>query len=126
MPATIDKLLGKPLLHKHQISDITVTVNGSINTSSVTDPAVTVNTTLGNYSVVLVDATSGAVTITLPAASSNKNKIYKIKKTDSSINQVTIQGNAVAQKIDGDTTQIICYQNSAMQLVCNGSNWYII
>jgi hypothetical protein len=126
MPATIDKLLGRPLLHKHQIADITVTVDGDVNTTSVTDPPVTVNTVAGDYSVVLADATSGNLTITLPNASSNKNKIYKIKKIDSSAFQVTVQGNSTGQKIDGDTTKEISYQYSALQLVCNGSNWYII
>ncbi len=126
MPVTIDKILGKPLLHNHQIADLIVTVNGAVDTTGVTDPPVTVSTVAGDYSVVLADATLGNITITLPDASSNKNKIYKIKKIDSSAYQVIIQGNSITQKIDGDITKNIYFQYSAMQLVCNGSNWYII
>jgi hypothetical protein len=123
MPVTIDKLLGKPLLHTHQLSDIATTNSGSIdNTSTVT---VTTNTTLGDYTTVLADATSGNITLTLPAAASNVNKFFRIKKIDSSANTITVDGNA-SETIDGDTTMIISFQWSAMDIVSNGTGWYII
>jgi hypothetical protein len=75
--------------------------------------------------VILCNATSGAITITLPAASSNTNKIYGIKKIDSSINTITIDGNA-SETIDGALTQVISSQYDCLTIMCDGSNWYII
>jgi len=40
------------------------------------------NFTAATDNIILCNATSGAITITLPAAASNTNKIYSIKKTD--------------------------------------------
>jgi hypothetical protein len=123
MPATIDKFLGKPLLHKHQISDLTVTVSGNVDISSVA--TVTTSSSAGDYTVLLVNATSGQITISLPLASTVTNKIYKIKKIDSSVNTVVIDANA-SETIDGDLTKEIAFQNTALQLVCNGISWYIV
>lgn len=123
MPSTFDKILGKQLLHKHQISDITVGTTGSVNvTDTVT---VTTNTNLDAETIILVNATSGATTITLPSASGYANKVYTIKKIDSSENEVTVDGTG-NETVDGETTKTIAFQNTAMQLVSNGTNWYII
>jgi hypothetical protein len=75
--------------------------------------------------VILCNATGGAITITLPAAASNTNKIYSIKKIDSSANAVTIDGNA-SETIDGSLTQVISSQYDCLTIMCDGSNWYII
>jgi hypothetical protein len=53
--------------------------------------AITTSTTLGKFSnQVPVNATSGAITITLPSASAELGRIYTITKIDSSVNAVTI------------------------------------
>ncbi len=123
MPSTFDKILGKQLLHKHQIADIIVGTTGSVNvTDTVT---VTTNTNLDAETIVLVNASSGATTITLPSATSYANKVYTIKKIDSSANEVTVDGLG-NETVDGETTKTIAFQNTAMQLVSNGASWYII
>ena len=53
---------------------------------------------------ILCNAISGIIVINLPAASSNTNKVYNIKKTDSSGNAITIDGNA-SETIDGTLTK---------------------
>jgi hypothetical protein len=70
------------------------------------------------------DASGGSFTITLLAASGNTGMRLLIKKTDSSGNTVTIDGNA-SETIDGSTTQVINTQYECYELICSGSNWYI-
>lgn len=114
----------------------TTTVNGSLSVSQVLDPTaavgagaiatVSTNTTLdGTNAVVLVDASGGPVTITLPAAAGVTRRHYVIKKIDSSANAVTIDGDA-AETIDGSATQDLAAQYESMDLVCNGTAWFII
>lgn len=96
-------------------------INGNGLYSSVSS-----NTTLdGTYYVVLCNASSAAFTITLPASSSNGGKIYNIKKTDSSGNAVTIDGNA-SETIDGDATKTLNLQYESITIICDGSNWHIL
>jgi hypothetical protein len=75
--------------------------------------------------VVLCDASGGAFTVTLPAASGVAGIIYHVKKTDSSGSAVTIDGNA-AETIDGDLTIDLTLQYESVMIVCDGSNWHII
>lgn len=81
--------------------------------------------TIGQETIVLCNAASGAITVNLPAAASNNNRAIIIKKTDSSTNDVTIDGNA-SETIDGDTTITIGSQYNAAMMVCDGSNWSIV
>lgn len=87
---------------------------------------VSANTTLetGHFSV-LVDATGGARTITLPAAASHTHRIYNIKKIDVSGNAVTIDG-AGAETIDGAATQVLAAQYDSYTIQSDGTEWWII
>lgn len=69
-----------------------------------------------------VDATSGNVTINLPAVSGNGGKYFIVQKTDSSANTVTIDGNG-AETINGATTFVITVQYHAILLWCDGTEW---
>lgn len=87
---------------------------------------VTTNTTLtASHYTVLADATSGNITITLPAVSGTTRRIYVVKKIDSSANTVTIDGNA-SETIDGATTQVIGTQWQSYTIQSNGTAWYIV
>lgn len=123
MAVTIDKILGKPLSHTHTSSDIIFPGGGTLVTASIT--TVTSDTTLSSISTVLVNAASAPVTITLPAAAGYANQMYQIKKIDSTANIVTVDGNG-SETIDGDLTALIAFQNSAMDIISNGTAWYII
>jgi hypothetical protein len=74
---------------------------------------------------VVVDASGAARTMTLPAAASHAGRIYTIKKTDSSANTVTIDGNA-SETIDGATTKVLTAQFEVVTIQCDGANWHII
>ena len=73
---------------------------------------------------VACNATSGAMTITLRAASGLAGYVVAVKKTDSSANAVTVDPNA-SEQVDGATTQVISAQYTSLSLVCDGSNWHI-
>lgn len=75
--------------------------------------------------VVLGDASSAAFTLTLPAAASNEGRIFDIKKTDSSFNAVTIDGNS-SETIDGETSTTLDTQYESIQIVSDGTNWHIL
>lgn len=75
--------------------------------------------------IILCNATSGAFSVTLITAATNSGIHYTIKKIDSSINAVTIDGHA-SETIDGELTQALNSQYDALKLVCCGSNWHII
>lgn len=87
---------------------------------------VTTNTTINkwDYYTILVDATSGNITITLPAVSSSANVIFIIKKIDASANTVTIDPNA-SELIDGNTTEVIISQTDFRVVHCDTTAWWI-
>lgn len=87
---------------------------------------VTAATTLGpTHDVLLVDATSGALTITLPAVSGSSERQYVVKKVDSSGNAVTVDGNA-SETIDGATTNVLSSQYDTVRVGCDGSVWWTL
>lgn len=75
--------------------------------------------------LILVDASGGPVTITLPQASIVDGQEYTIKKIDASSNTVTIDGNA-AELIDEATTQALSNQYEALTVQCDGTEWWIL
>ncbi|MEA2701756.1 MAG: hypothetical protein QOE22_465 [Candidatus Parcubacteria bacterium] len=74
--------------------------------------------------VVLADATSGAITLTLPAASATTPKqVYFIKKIDAALaNLVTIDPNA-SETIDGLLTIQLAQRGESVTLQSDGTNW---
>jgi hypothetical protein len=91
---------------------------------AVTQTSINYNALLTD-DVILVDASSGTVTVTLPAASGNAGKVYQIKKIDSSGNTVIIDGDG-AETIDEAPTLTTTVQYEAFTLVCDGTEWWII
>lgn len=75
--------------------------------------------------VILVDATSGAVTITLPAAAGVSGRRYTVKKTDLGLNTITIDPNG-SELIDSALTMVISDYLQAVTLVCDGVQWWVV
>ena len=89
---------------------------------------ITTNTTLDNQNlVVLVDASSGAVTVTLPQVTSQNlmGQEYQIKKIDSSANAVTVDA-STTETIDGELTQVLRDQWAALRIVADTTGWSIL
>jgi hypothetical protein len=104
----------------------------TIDNSSATEQLWTTTSKSANYTVtesdrdklILVDASGGAVTISLLAAATAGNGFrVVIKKTDNSANTVTIDGNG-SETIDGNTTSVLSSQYDSDNLISDGSNWY--
>lgn len=74
--------------------------------------------------VILVNATSGSVTIALPTAAGRTDPVT-VKKTDSSGNTVTLDGNG-SETIDGATTKVLSTQWDTVTIIPSGGNWFII
>lgn len=103
-------------------------VTGSLGTGGEVDAKTAAYTVVtGDASKLInMDATTGALTVTLLAAATATNGFeVSVKKTDSSANAVTIDGNG-AETIDGATTHVLTNQNDNATLRCNGSNWFVV
>ena len=94
-------------------------VNTDITSKTTTYTATTSDDTI------LCDASSGGFTVDLYTAVGNNGRRLTIKKTDSSSNLVTVDGSG-SETIDGSTTKDIRFQNTAMQIISNNTNWSII
>ena len=108
-------------------SDVMTLIANISGASTETVQTISADATLnlGNGTIVLCNASSGNVTITLPAASGNSGKIVKFKRTDSSGNSVILDGNA-SETIDGEATVTMSSAFAALSLVCNGTAWFIM
>lgn len=82
-------------------------------------------TATANDGTIEVNASGGAVTITLPAVTGTAGRIFVIKKTDSSGNAVTVDANA-SETIDGATTVSLASQYSTCIIQANaaGTAWH--
>lgn len=93
-------------------------------------PATPLTTKTANYTAtaadhtIVVDATAGAVTITLPTAVGIKGRTYTIKKIDNA-NNVVIDGNG-SQTIDGSTTKTLTTQYQTVTVQSDNANWFVI
>lgn len=74
--------------------------------------------------VILCDCTANNITINLPTAVGNTAQIT-IKKTDASVNTVTIDG-AGTEKVDDGLTAVLRKQYESVTLVTDQSNWFVI
>ena len=92
---------------------------------AVSEPFTASGTLGSNTDLALVDATAGAVTITLPSAAQSANRTRTIKKTDASANAVTIEG-AGAETIDGALNKSLTVQWESKTLLPVGGAWYLI
>lgn len=83
------------------------------------------DTTLTNAdAVVLVDATDGAVTVTLPTAAGNSGLVLQVKKADSTGNSVTVQ--SVGEEIDAGGDAVISVPMTSLSFCSSGSAWWLI
>lgn len=115
-------------------STIITTTQGTINSgfaAGIIPRARALSTKTANYTIVdadgtiLVDCTSGNVTITLPTAVGRSAKEFKIKRIDGTTNTVTIATTS-SQTIDGSTTKLIPFQFWEYTLQSDNANWRIV
>ncbi|SEB24791.1 hypothetical protein [Paraburkholderia sartisoli] len=78
---------------------------------------------LGDVTVI-VDATGGNNTQTLPAAASATGREFVIKKKDASANTVTVKGNGT-ELIDGANTKVIAAQYGTARVKSDGVQYWV-
>lgn len=111
----------------------TLRVSGGLPSWSDADsnPVVATSTKTSSYTitgtdvVIFADATSGNVTITLPAASSFTGFNFHIKRIDASSNSCSVARSG-SDTIDGVTSFGLDTRYDALRVVSNGSNWFIL
>lgn len=96
-----------------------ISLLGGVTNNIVTKTANYTATTAD--SIILCDATSGNITITLYTSVGNSGRKLTIIKTDSSTNTVTIDGNST-ETINGALTMALAVQNDKLTLICDGTN----
>lgn len=98
--------------------------SGGGSSNTFTAVSVSANYTASNYAFVLVNASSGGITITLPAASNGA--WVRVKKLDSTTNAVLAVGQS-GSTIDGQPSSIsINSQYQSQDFMSDGTNWYQI
>lgn len=85
--------------------------------------SVSANATAGDETFILADASGGDVTISLPSAATCVDRVYYIKKTDTSNNDVILDASG-AETIDGDPTYDLKIDYESVAIVSDGSNWW--
>ncbi len=115
-----DNANGSLLLKDLAASGITTTAAPRITPKAVTAATYTVLSTDG---VILADATAGAITITLTAATGSGH-LLRIKKTDASVNTVTIVP-AGTDTIEGAASVVLSTQYQSATLYSGATGvWY--
>ena len=103
----------------------TLQVNGGIS-AKIATPTGTYKMSSSDFAV-LANASSGAFTVTLPAAST-KGMIVFVKKVDTTTNKVTVQVSGT-DKIEGVASKILAKKYASLTLISDGNspgNWYIL
>ena len=105
---------------------------GTTSPSSVLDVEGPISTAIAkkttNYTLTATDrtiegdASSGAITITLPSASGISGRIYVVTKIDSSVNKVTITRDGTDTFPDGSTSQDLTAQGESLILQANSGS----
>lgn len=82
-----------------------------------------------NYSVsasdvvLLGDASSAGFQFTLPAATGVQGREFTFKKTDVTLNVITVK--PVGATLDSGTSYLLEFQNEFVSIISDGANWYI-
>lgn len=84
---------------------------------------ITTDATADQIQTLLVDASGGAVTVTLPDP--DRNVRVEVKKTDPSANSVTV-ATPGSETIDGQSSLTISSQYAARTIGSDGSNYFIL
>lgn len=98
--------------------------NGPIATAVTSNGATSYNI-LATDSTVLLTATTGTITATLPTAVGITGRQYVIKRTGTGATSYTVNTTS-SQTIDGATTYTLAAQYATVTVQSDGANWVII
>ncbi len=107
-----------------QSPNSTITDGGSF-ASAISTQTASYTASVNDYTILCNAALTGSITITLPAVSGAKGRIYVIKNI-STKGAATLQGNTGSDKIDGSTTFSLGTQYQYIMVQSDGSSWWIL
>ena len=67
---------------------------------------------------------SGTFPVTLYATSGNSGELLFIKNTGTGV--ITISGDSAGETIDGNVSAFLTTQNSSVEVVTDGADWFIL
>jgi len=114
---------------KGEVTDLSTPVHSKVaggpiwtRRNSVRLHTLTEATTLREpHELALLDGTTGSFTIKLKVM---KEALFHLKKTDVSMNTITVQGESGL--IDGQASTSLDTQNQAVTICCDGTNFWIV
>lgn len=104
---------------------ITAVANGSGavpgGTWNTTSKTTTYTAAVGD--MVLANTSGGGFTVTLPSAAASTNRSVRVKKTSADANTIVV---ASADNIDGAASQSWTSQYTEIEVISDGSTWWIV
>jgi len=97
----------------------------SLNLTGIQEISAATYTILATDSVIRANALSNSITLTLPPVATNLGKLVIIKKTDTSSNQVILDGNA-SELIEDALTLTMYDTFDSYSLIATSSGWIIV
>lgn len=83
-------------------------------------------TALITDSVILCNTSGGAFTVTVPAASTCKGRVYIVKDSGGAAGANNITIATSGGNIDGTATKLIAANYGSLRVVSDGTNWFTI
>ena len=74
---------------------------------------------------ILVNSAGGSIKIDLPASTTSQQAHYTIKKIDASTNPILVDPDG-AETIEGATDYTLDEENQVVEIICFGTNWFIL
>lgn len=120
-----------PDLTTDDIRRIALTTNELVKATNRYYSEARVKSIAANYTVddtftTLLVSSTAQRNLTLPEASSVRDRIYTFIKTDSSTRAMRIIGYSTSQTINGSTAISVTTQYGVRQITTDGSKWYRI
>jgi len=74
---------------------------------------------------IIADSTAGAITVSLPPAATANGRIFFVKRVNAGLNSVTVDPFG-SETIDGASTHVLTLQWHRVEIISNGTAWFII
>ena len=111
---------GQRLSQRYQASGVGGAGGYTVTTETTTPYAASA----GDYILFNLSGTNAVVNLPV-AATAGANAQVGVKKIDDGTELVTVSGNG-GETIDGSTTLDLLSQYEAVELICDGSNWWVM
>ena len=74
---------------------------------------------------IIADSTAGAITVSLPPAATANGRIFFVKRVNAGANNVTVDPFG-SETIDGAATHVLTLQWHRIEIISNGTAWFIV